>query len=533
MARASDPSEPGAEPPAGGPVGTPADGPWSYRGGRRRRPSFLVVVMDCVRASDFPGGAVGVAGLPTIEALRHESIVFERAASVAPWTIPAHASLFTGRYPWEHRAHAKGRLQLDEAAPRLPSLLRPYGYRSLLLSANPLLSPAFGLTAGFDAAAWSEWWEPYVRMTPSSHRPRELGERRAPAPSVFQRIHDSPLVGLLHRSADVVYRHPFLVDGANRFLQRLLFPRDPSYAPVAGWIEPTFDAWLRSLPPDAPYFTVVNLLDAHEPYFADPEVVRSLRDYLRYVRTPQDRPSVISGRWAPTPTELDLIRRLYRASLKVVDQRLSALIDILRRSGRWDDTYLILTSDHGQAFGEHGTMFHMHRADEPLLRIPLWVRAPGGRGGGATAVGWASLVDIAPTVLAAAGAIDLGGCSGVPLSLLERAERPDPLPAMADGLALDQERRQLTEERQRWVDRVWAAAYRGDLKVVFNISDGALTAFNIRDDPAETHDLWSEGDPRLAPLAAEARRVASELGSGAAAERSDDVEERLRSWGYI
>lgn len=514
-------------PPA--PVGSEG-APGPEHGGR---PNFLVVVMDCVRASDFPGGAQGVVGLPTIEALRRESIVFERAASVAPWTIPAHASLFTGRYPWEHRAHAKGRLQLDESAPRLPTLLRPYGYRSLLLSANPLLSPTFGLTAGFDAAAWSEWWEPYVRMTPSSHRPKGLGEERQPAPSVFQQIHDSSLVGLLHRSADVVYRHPFLVDGANRFLQRLLFPRDPSYAPVAGWIEPTLEGWLRNVPEDEPIFTFVNLLDAHEPYFADPEVIRSLRDYLEFVRTPQDRPSVISGRWAPTAPELDLIRRLYRASFKVVDRRLGALIDVLRRTRRWDDTYLILTSDHGQAFGEHGTMFHMHRADEPLLRIPLWVRPPGGRGGGRTAVGWASLVDIAPTVMAAAGAADVGGFSGVPLSTLDRSPRPHPLPAMADGLALDQERRQLSEERQRWVDRVWSAAYQGDLKVVFNITDGTLAAFDIRRDPEEAHDIWSADDPSLAPLAAEARRVAAALGSGTAAERSDDVEERLRSWGYI
>ena len=510
-----------------------ANSPFSADLPAGRRPNLLVVIMDCVRASDFPGGGNPVEGLPFVERLRPESIVFERAASVAPWTIPAHASLFTGRYPWEHRAHAKGQLELGESTPRLPALLRPYGYRSLSLSANPLLSPTFGLTAGFDAAAWSEWWEPYLRMTPSSARAKPLGEGHPQGPSFFQRLHDSPLVGFLHRSADVVYRHPFLVDAGNRFLQRILFPRESSHAPVARWIEPTLRSWLGGIPAADPVFVFVNLLDAHEPYFADPSVVATLREYFAYVRTPQDRPSVISGRWAPTGAELDLIRRLYRASMRVLDRRLAAIADVFREAGRWDDTLMVLTSDHGQAFGEHGTMFHMHRADEPLVRIPLWVRPPGGRGGGRTASGWASLVDVAPTFLAEAGAPATGGFSGVPLPTLLDAPRPGPLPVMADGLALDQERRQLSPERQRWVDRVWAAAYEGDLKVVYNISDGIFQAFDIRSDPAESHDLWSPDDPRLTGMAAEARRVAAALRGAEAGERTGEVEERLRSWGYI
>ncbi|HXQ48206.1 MAG TPA: sulfatase, partial [Thermoplasmata archaeon] len=368
-----------------------------------RRPNMLIVVMDCVRASDFVGGAEGVTGLPFLDQLRTESIVFPRAASVAPWTIPAHSTLFTGLYPWQHRAHAKGTVQLDLAIPRLPNLLRPYGYQSICLSANPLLSPAFGLVEGFDASVWAEWWEPYIRMTRRSHPARPFGPQRAEEPSRLQKIHDSPLVTLLHGTADIVYRHPFLVDLANRLLQKVLFPRDESASPVASWIEPTLERWLESVPASAPFFGFINLLEAHEPYLAEPEVIRSLSNYLEYVRTPQDRPSVISGRWSPTAAELELIHRLYRATFRWLDRRLARIVDVLRRTGRWDDTLLILTSDHGQAFGDHGTMFHMHRADEPLVRIPLWVRPPRGVGGGRVAQGWASLVDIPPTLLLEAG----------------------------------------------------------------------------------------------------------------------------------
>jgi arylsulfatase A-like enzyme len=493
----------------------------------------LVVVMDCVRASDFPGGADEIADLPFLNRLRSESIVFPRAAAVAPWTIPSHATIFTGKYPWEHRAHAKGNIQLDPTIPRLPALLRPYGYHSISLSANPLLSPAFGLVDGFDAAAWAEWWEPYLRTTRSSTQARDVANDTEQRPSRLQKLHNSSLLRLLHRSADIVYRHPFLVDLTNHVLQRILSPKDTGYSEVARWIEPTFERWLGSFPSSEPFFGFINLLDAHEPYFAEREVIRTASEYLEFMRTPQDRPSVLSGRWTPTTEELDLIHRLYRASFRIIDRRVEQLVAVLRRAGRWDDTLLVLTSDHGQAFGDHGTLFHMHRADEPLIRIPMWVRPPGGRGGGRTAVGWASLVDIAPTVLAEAGGDDGKHLSGVGLPSLVDAARPGPLPLMADGLALDQERRQLSPERQKWIDRTWSAAYEGDAKVVYNISDNELHAYDIAKDPAEAHDLFSPGDPRFARLTAEVQRVADQLVTGRPARLSDDVEDRLRSWGYI
>ncbi|MCI4351653.1 MAG: sulfatase-like hydrolase/transferase, partial [Thermoplasmata archaeon] len=68
--------------------------------------------MDCVRARDFPGGPEPVTGMPTVEALAKESVQFPRAVSPAPWTIPSHASLFTGLYPWEHGVTMVGEVAL-------------------------------------------------------------------------------------------------------------------------------------------------------------------------------------------------------------------------------------------------------------------------------------------------------------------------------------------------------------------------------------------------------------------------------------
>jgi arylsulfatase A-like enzyme len=500
------------------------------------RPNVVVVVLDCVRADDFPGTRPGGAPHPFLEELRQESVVFPRATSVAPWTVPSHATIFTGLYPWEHGAHAKGTLPLPSTIPRLPSLLRSAGYASLCLSANPLLNPELGLVDGFDAAAWSEWWEPYMRNSPGARTAKRLVRAGSPAAtpsSRLQRLHDSPLVSLLHRSANLVYRYPFAVSAGNHLAQRVTDPEAADHALVARWIDPTFESWTRGVATTTPVFAFVNLLEAHEPYFVDREVVRGLGAYWRYVRTWQDRPSVLSGAWTPTPDEVALLRALYRGTFRLLEERLRRLIGVLKATGRWENTLFVVTSDHGQAFLENGTLFHMHRPDEGLLRVPLWVRYPGGARGGTVARGWASLLDVAPTVLDAAGLPTPPAMSGRRLPDLEGADRPDPVFAMADGLALAQERRQIAAARIAWIDRSWVAAYEGDRKVTYDLADGRLRAYDLHADPEESADEWPRRPGEFEPLAAAARRVADRLTGGPDAAISEEVEDRLRSWGYV
>ncbi len=502
----------------------------------RAPPNIVVVVMDCVRADDFAQLVATGSGLPFLNRLRRESVVYPRAASVAPWTVPAHATIFTGLYPWDHRAHAKGTLPLDPGVPRLPALLRTAGYGSISLSANPLLNPEFGLVSGFDAAAWSEWWEPYIRNTPGARSPKPLtgaGETVPPPGSRLQQLHDSPLLSLLHRSADLVYRYPFALSAFNHVLQKVAMPGESEHALVARWLDPTLNGWLKSLPPSRPAFAFVNLLEAHEPYFVDPSVVHGLRGYVRNALTWQDRPSVLSGRWKPTAAELALIRSLYRGTFRLLDERIRGIVQTLEEAGRWENTLLVLTSDHGQAFLENGTLFHMHRPDEELLRVPLWVRYPRGEHGGETARGWSSLVDLAPTALELAGVRSPGPVHGVPLTSLIDAERTGPVFAMADGLALAQERRQIGDDRMAWIDRLWVAAYEEERKITYDIADARTRAFDLSRDPSGTTDLWATAPGEFERLSLEARRVADRLTGAGSSEFSEEVEDRLRSWGYV
>ena len=496
----------------------------------KTQPDILIVVMDAVRFSDFSGGTNPVTPLPFSDALREECLTFPRAASVSSWTVPAHASLFTGLYPWESGVHAKHDLRLNPTIPRLAERLRPLGYRSLGISANPMVFPTFGQVNGFDRAYWANWWEPFLRSNrtrpgttwdPTTLNAAQGGDDRSTALRRF-------LLGL----SPQLHKAPFLVDGASRFLQKLRDPSRPRDLANVPWIEGSLDQWLGVQPAAQRTFAFINLLEAHEPYLTDSVVTPRLRDWLEYARCRQDHFSCATGHWTPSEKDLTILRRLYRHMISVIDRRLAAFVDVYRERGRWDNTLMVLTSDHGQAFGEHGILFHTLRIDEGEIRIPLWVRYPDsplvGEG-----VGWASLIDVAPTVLRAAGAPDWESPSGRDLGQLADKARSEPLLTMSDGLIWTHVDQMLTSERRAWLDQVFVGAYRDEFKVVLEARTGALSAYNIVRDSGEREDLMPQLGTQLESLVSAASAVGQRiLGSGAPV-RSQEVQDRLKSWGYI
>jgi arylsulfatase A-like enzyme len=495
------------------------------------RPNLVVVVLDCVRAWDFPGGPDAVAGLWSFEALRRDAWEFPRAASVAHWTVPAHSSLFTGRYPWEHGVHAKGRLAVPSDMPQMDAVLRRAGYATFSASANGLISPALGFTSGCERAAWgvSLFNRVSTRQTP----PQGAGSdaRRSAAAEGFVRNRLKPLS---YWTAVYMARYPGFWDLGTRAVHNLRGGNGTSPPRMAQWLEPTLERWLRATPAERPVYCFVNLLDAHEPYLSDPEAPAISAAWRDYARTRQDRLGWVSGRWLPTAVEFERLHGLYRSTLELLDRRVGRIIEILRRTGRWDETMFILTSDHGQAFGEHGTLFHIAGIDEPEVRIPLLFRPPGGVSGGRRAMGWASLVDIAPTFYEAAG-LDAAstGLPGLSLTRLTEGPRPGPVYAMNDGLVHAPDAARAPTERRARLDRLLVGAYIDDRKLVYDPAIGQARAFDVARDRFETTDLWESERADFAPLEDVSTEIGRRLLGGNASSMGTDVEDRLKSWGYI
>jgi arylsulfatase A-like enzyme len=491
-------------------------------------PDVLVMVLDCVRASDFPGGSAAVP-MPAVERLRARAVAFPRAVSVAPWTLPSHASLFTGLYPWEHGCHGRGSLRLDARFPRLADTLRRHGYRTASFSGNPIISPFYGLADGFDLSEWGEWWEQVHRAKSSpSHRFEAGADGRMP---------EAPALSFRDRAGRAVKtmmtRYPATLALTDAAARRIVDPARTRPGAMNLWIEDDLTAWLRAQPKVRPTFVFVNSIDAHEPYLLDPSDASSLSDWWRHMRVPQDVLALLASESPPPPEDLARLKDLYRRAIARLDRRIERLVQIYRDAGRWDNTLFVLTSDHGQAFGEHGMIWHGVRTDEEMLRIPLVVRFPHDAHAGQVGVGWASPMDVPATALELAGIAPDGPQTGVSLARLASGPRPRTLLSAGDGTEWNRPfMEQLTPRRRAELNLFSIAAYSGDVKVVVDALSGEVRAYRLENGGLRELDRGRPDDPAVPGLETEARTAAAALLQPASPGLSSAVDERLRSWGY-
>ena len=486
---------------------------------RDGRPDVLVVVLDCVRADRFRE-QVERGSLPFLASIAPEFRRFDRAVAPASWTIPSHASLFTGLYPWDHGAHYKAGAILGEGPPTIAELLAARGYRTASFSANGYVQPGTGLTRGFGSAVWGgdrEFFLRFLARTPSC--PSLNGADAAVHARLDQRSSASAVrVGTMR----ALSRFTPVCDALNRVGGRIT--EVPS-AYVGSWIDPSIDAALAEAA-ETPCFFFVNLLEAHEPYFADGGRPIGLRDWLAYARSTQVSELWKTGDRSPSARDIAWTERDYLAALRVLDDRLRSIAARLKARDRWDETLVVITSDHGQTFGEGGQMYHRLNLLESITRVPLWVKPP--RSAGTPSVAdnatWVSLIDVPRTIAEVAAP---GSSFGDPGSRSLLARDVDPgrtVYSMTDGLPA-REAQSLSEERRRRLDRVQIAGYRGEFKTLLDQS-GLL--YRMRLEPGGAH-LIAPGEPADGPDLAD---VLPRLRSVLNLPEPKSVADRIAGWGY-
>lgn len=331
------------------------------------------------------------------------------------------------------------------------------------------------------------------------------------------------------------FRFPGMLERASELAQRLRNPGNPPGVSVSPWIEPTLHKVLTEIPRSRPVFCVVHLNDAHEPYFRPANGVgNGASNHTPMVR--QDYMRRIEGRWTPTEEELAAAHTLYRGMIRSLDHRIEELVTEFSELRDIDGALVLITADHGQAFGEGGWLFHMSSSEEAVLRVPLIVRFPHaaltGRG-----KGWASTVDIFSTVLEATGLHPSMTRDNHPLQTLFEKERPTPAWALGDGLPL----RHLTgivsiplALRERVASRLWLAAYEGPLKLVYDFTTHKFNQQRV-DVSHGTEACLSESelDEGRSRIRAETMRLAEVILRCQGDGDSEEVLRRLGSWGYV
>ena len=495
---------------------------------------MFLVVADCLRSfgshkdEDFPKSA----GLRI--SLR-DSVTYSRCVSAAPWTIPSHASLLTGLYPWQHNAHARANQALDPTFETLQRVLRRSGYRTVCLSGNPVLNSRSGLLRDFDVAETARWWEPYARRAGVRVHGGDLGESRI---GPIRGSLSAPGAGLsraIRVGLEAVHGFPALLDVAERLYQKIdgASVWDPTVCP---WIESRLVEALRETPHDTPLFVLINLMDAHEPYLTPEHTVAFTREWWRLSTTPQRSSVYAQGRRTSSARERSILETLYAEATTRLENRIVRLVQALREANRWEGSLFILTSDHGQALLEHGLLFHGYKIDEPLVRVPLVVRFPARQGTEARCDEWASSVDVLPTVERTLGLESQVNRPGRALDQIMHGERREPVFTVGDGML---SRSNVSDWRTRSMrarlDVMAVGAYRGAYKLVVEESGRVPKVFEIQADPMETTDVWNPDRRDLLELQRAAEVVRSSLLAHRTSISSPDQSQaaRLDGWGYV
>lgn len=487
----------------------------------RDRPNVFLVVMDTARARTVFGDE---AVMPNLHALAAEGLVCERAFSTAPWTLPSHASLFTGQYTGAHETHG-GTKRFDPDVPTLAERLRAVGYQTAGFSNNPWVSPAFGFDRGFDEFRVS--WKLFGGGADTGAIALEsegLGEQLS---AVGKR--------LFRRGG-----HRTLLNAA---YAKLLHGRHDDGARMTNW---RIRRWLdRHRDPDTPFFVFVNYLEPHLEYEPPGDHYERFLpdgvDRATAAQVNQDAWSYVCGKEEMDEEDFEVLRGLYRGELAYLDRRIGEIRDYLEAAGELDETLILIAGDHGENIGDHGLMDHQYCLYDTLLHVPLVVRHPDRFPVGDRFDGLVELRDVVPTVLETAGVeaptaetassrsiqrhLDEGGREHV----IGQYVTPQP-PIEVLGKRVGE----LPESVRRY-DRALRAV-RTDRWKLIEGSDRSVELYDVTSDPDERHDvsashpdvvdrLGSLMDEEVGPLEEVTQEDDGEMRSG--------VESRLEDLGYL
>lgn len=440
-------------------------------------PNILLIILDTVRSASLsfmddlaPASEWEPVRAPAMEALAERSVLFTRAIAPSPWTLPSHASMFTGHWPhriWGDRPLGSGWPEvLRPEFPTVAEALWRYGYATGGFIGNVVFaSAATGLDRGF--VTYRDY-------------PVSLGQ-----------VVLSSGIGRALAGAELWRRAVDYYDPVNR--------KD------AHFVADEFLRW-QSAQRDRPFFAFLNFFDAHEPYPPPDSVRRTLspgarwNDFTRNVGLLTGSTAWRTEKWGMDREEQRAHATGYHAGILETDEAIGRILQVLEERETLENTVVIVAGDHGEHLGEHGLYGHGNSLYLPLLHVPLMIRDPR-RGDGGLRVGRVvSLRHMAATIL------DLVGLSagrylipGTSLARYWQAGRAasGAVPSSPDGsttIPPDQAFALLTF---RDVEETWYPVWQGP--VMYSLvdsshhyilnGDGVEELYDLRTDPAEEKNL--------------------------------------------
>ncbi len=377
----------------------------------KRRVNVIVILLDTLRADRMSAYGAPISTTPFLKRwISSNGVLFENVVAPAPWTLPAHASLFSGLDAVRHGVNHH--MQAPDSLHFLAEHLRKAGYTTAAVTGGGILRPHYGFAQGFDSFAY---WG-------SQDSVDELEHGLRLASDFLKKSENLPFFLFLH-TYEIHYPHrrrqPFFDQLVSE--QRATFPQGK----------------VKMLPPK-----IKNLV--------------SEGNTFTFLATGEKQ-------WSSplNPDEKRTVRTMYDSAIAYTDAELAGFFETISRLKLRENTLIIVTSDHGEALGEDDRAGHSYLDDYNLM-VPLMLEIPGHKGAGTRISRQVRLIDLMPTILDVTGIPvppDLDGQSLLPLIESPESDFPNEAWAYAAssnrGLALRTDNRtKFTFNDAAW-QRLW------------------------------------------------------------------------------
>lgn len=516
-----------------------------------KSPHIVLLVLDTQRADRLSCYGYPLPTSPHLDSLAAESIRYARAIAPAQWTVPSHASMFTGRYPTQHTV-----LQLEYVLPTtLPTLaerLSAAGYYTAGFSNNSMIGILKnGLGRGFAH---------FINYASSEYR-QEMNEK-----ANGNATEAGGTLGTQERIRQAWQKATRrAMAAAERFFVRSRLARRIAEQPwVWNLLAPIFwqDEKIKGntaqsladaaellikrpgLADDQPVFVFINLMGTHWPYDPPDWAVAHFlpelagQDIKAFVRRTNDEMRKWPEVWTtPIPADdMRIMDGLYNAEVLGQDAEIGKFLERLREAGVLDETFLMVVADHGEQLGEKGLVGHAYGVYEPVLHVPLLIRDPLGHfPQGGISEAWVSIrrlfhtaLDVAGVATAEERALSLAQGTADDVPVFSEAWPPD-RPYLRQNQHVELERAGFTVPHFAVYDEAGHKLIAAD--------DQCLGLFAPAEDAAEANDLQTHLPDKTRQLQEKLAAYRQQGGEVAPAERMviEDpmLMERLKALGYV
>ncbi len=476
------------------------------------------MVLDSTRAKTiYP--LIEQGKLPALQLIAEEGVSFTSAFTTSPWTLPSHASMFTGQRASDHQTHA-GTKRFDPDVPTIAESLSEVGYETAGISGNAWVSRNFGFDRGFDnlSMKWDYYWTDADLSSVSA------------ADSISETV--------------TKFREEITPRELPKTVVNAAYGKYLSKSRKMGGKNTTRRAkkWIANRSgSDDPFFFFINYLEPHLEYWP-PERYRKmfLSDGIntgQLDKINQDPWEYIAGQSELTEEDFELLAQLYAGEIAYVDALIGQLYQTLEECGLLEETCLVITGDHGENIGDHGLMDHQYSLYDTLLHVPLIIQSPEVFSGGTQVSEFVEVRDIYPTILDLAGQKPPSRADVSTHNLVQGEYREficgeyrAPQPSMDSMNEKFEEFPELLHQYDRTLRCIRSHKWK-----VIEGSDGTVELYDVSSDPVESRNIADQNDDVVREHIGrmDQRNVALAYRSNEKGSIDEKSRERLENLGYI